>query len=107
MKQKHFEIIKEIVDLCPKDVDLKTMRTMVLSEEMSELNAVMMQNIRKPDEAAGRDKVIEEIADVYISLEAYKLANKITDEEIEHWIDQKTGKLAKRIEKIKNKEVYY
>ena len=106
MKQKYIDIIKEAVDLCPKDVDVKRMRADIAIEEMAECQAAMLQFIRKPEEVQVGG-VIKEIADIIIALEGYKIAHEITDEMVEEAIDLKTEKLANRMEKVKRGEVYY
>lgn len=106
MKAKHIEIIKEVIGLTPKDADVKTMRTMILAEELAELTAAIMQHARKPEDMPV-EKLTEEIADAYITLEGYKIAFGIADETVEDAIDAKAKKLADRMELVKQGKVYY
>lgn len=70
------------------------------SEEMSELNVELIKWVKGKD---NKDKVINELADVYIMLNQMKIAIGISENEIGHKIDEKLTRQIERIKEEKNK----
>ncbi len=69
-------------------------------EEMSELTKELIKHFYRGDPC--RDKVIEEICDVYIILEALKIFMEIPDDEIRNQIEKKIERQNKRMEDNNN-----
>ena len=70
------------------------MQQVVLIEEMSELTKEICKHYRGED---NKEKIAEELADVYIMLRQLEIIHDIKDKDIEKMIDRKLQRLEIRI----------
>ena len=74
----------------------KTSQLMMLFEETSELQKEVCKAERGFN---NQENIAEEMADVYIMLEQIKMIYKISNNDVRYWIDEKTRRLERRLEK--------
>lgn len=85
-------------DVLSKAIDTygKTPQTMMLFEEMAELQ----KEVCKAERGADNNKSIaEEMADVYIMLEQIKMIYGVCETDVQYLINEKTRRLERRLEK--------
>jgi len=75
----------------------KNYQVMMALEEMAELSWELLQNINR--KASNEQKIIDEIADVYIMLEQLKVIYRISDQDIHEFMKNKLERLKGRLYK--------
>lgn len=85
-------VLEKVVETYGKDMQLS-----VAIEELSELVKEICKHKRGAD---NRDKIIEEMADVYIMLSQIEIIFGVTDSEIEKVMDEKFDRLEKRLTEV-------
>lgn len=96
----NYEVLNRAIEIYGYDNQVR-----MLFEEIAELQNAVCKYLRGRCDKKTKNNVIEEIADVFIIIEQFKIMFDLADDSIQEAINFKMNRLSERVEKLEDSNI--